>query len=71
MTSVSDNRERAQDDLAALRKEIADMGQQAGELAEELERKTRRVAVGGIRLEALGLTLVALGVLLQGLGAMG
>jgi hypothetical protein len=65
MDRVSDNREDTTDGLAAVRKEIADLASQVDAVAAGLEQRTRRVAVGGIRIEAAGLVLVALGTVLQ------
>ena len=71
MTMASDTKELVEDGLAAARDEMAAVAGRIDEIADAFDRQTRRIAVGGIRLQALGLTLIALGLMLQGLGAVG
>jgi hypothetical protein len=62
---ISGLTEESRDGLQEVRAEIADLTSRLDTTAGDLRRRTRRVAVGGIRLEALGLVLVALGTALQ------
>jgi len=68
MDRLSNTQEMIADGLRDVRAEIADILRRIDGLRAEFDRQARRVAIGGIRLEAGGLLLVALGTVMQWLG---
>jgi hypothetical protein len=65
LTRITGLTEESRDGIAGVRAEVADLASRLNSTAGDLRRRTGRVAVGGIRLEALGLVLVAAGTVLQ------
>ncbi len=66
--ALTEARERMQDDVEGVRKDIKGLGGQLGETARRLEEQARHVAVEGIVWETGGLFLVALGLAFQAVG---
>jgi hypothetical protein len=67
--ALADAIDRHADKLDDVHTAANNLARRVEEATEHIQTQTRRVAIGGIRLEALGLFLVALGLVLQGAGA--
>ncbi len=67
---VANATDRHADELEEARTAAGTLARRVEEGIERLETKTRHVAIGGVRLEAMGLFLIALGLALQGVGAL-
>jgi hypothetical protein len=70
MTSLSDVSDRRQDEAEATRGEIRELANRLDAAVGSIDVLTRRVAVGGIRLQFVGLTVVALGLVMQGVASI-
>lgn len=67
---LSTETELRQDDLKNVRAELQAIRDELGGTDKRLRNLARRVAIGGLGLEALGFLLVIVGAALQGLGAV-
>jgi hypothetical protein len=67
MTRLTNNEEALQDGLKEIERKLTGLSERLDAMTAGLERQARRVAIGGIRLEAAGLVLVAVGTVLQSL----
>ena len=62
---VQDGRDAAEDEIAKVREEIAELSGEVELVSAKQEADTRRVAIGGIRLQMLGFFVVGIGLALQ------
>lgn len=68
--TIANTADRLDEDLGGVRKDVADLGAGLGSELRRVDEQTRRVAIGGIRLEALGLVLIALGLFCQAIAGV-